>query len=98
MSRISGGQKPPDGKYPSLARIIKIRDDGLILPWGTATILNRDWILTSGSRFAGRNQRIQNISRLRVVVGDSILSETEPYEQTVAIERFIIHEGIDTGK
>ena len=96
LGRISGGQIPPEGKYPSLARIVQIAKDGTTFHVGSATILNRDWILTAGANLAWRGQQIRNMSRLRVVVGDSVLNETEPYEQTVGIERIIIHEGLDT--
>ena len=98
LGRISGGKIPSEGKYPSLARLVRIEKDGRLSHAGSATILNRDWILTSASRFGFRNQMIRNISRLRVVVGDSILNETEPYEQMVAIERVIIHEAFDSFK
>ena len=59
--------------------------------WGTATIINRDWLLTSAGSLSFEKDEIVNTSRIRIVIGDSIINETEPYEQIVYIERFIIH-------
>ena len=94
-SRIHGGKEPPEGKYPSLARIEYWKtfyNETGWYPWGVATIINRDWILTSAAIFTRRHHEIYNISKIRVIVGDSSINKTEPYEQIVYIERFIIHE------
>ena len=89
--RISGGQVPPEGKYPSLVRMINIHHNR---PECAGTILNREWILTSGICFAWKKNTIIDFSNLRVVVGDAITNETEPYEQIHEIERVIIHEDL----
>ena len=74
--RIIGGTHPPEGKYPSLARIEYDRyRNGSFYDWSRATIINRDWLITAASTFAKFQMR--NISHFRVVVGDSILNETE---------------------
>ena len=65
--------------------------------WGVATILNRDWILTSGSMFSREYYAVVNVSRLRFIVGDSSINNSEPYEQIVGVERFMIHEKFHSG-
>ena len=97
-ARIAGGQIPPEGKYPSLVRIIDPEEkshDGFQRPLCAGTILNRDWVLTSGVCLARKGNSIVNISKLRVVAGDSIVNKTEPYEQILGIERVIIHRRLD---
>lgn len=93
--RIEGGQIIPPGKYPSLARIEKFFTDGTWGYFGAATIINSDWLLTSGGVFTSPGYQLQNISRLRVIVGGNALNETEPYQQTVYIEHFLLHEKFD---
>ena len=89
--RIISGTYPPEGKYPSLARLeYQVYNNGTFIDWSRATIINRDWLLSAASTFA--TYEMKNLSNFRVVVGDSILNETEPYEQIVYIERVIIHE------
>ena len=87
-----GGTYPPDGKYPSLARIEYEYDaNGVYIPRGYASIINRDWLLSAASVYA--SSVMENISHYRVVLGDSFLNDThEPYEQIVYIERIILHE------
>ena len=101
-ARIAGGQIPPEGKYPSLVRIIdpedKFMQDGFQRPLCGGTILNRDWVLSSGSCFARKKNMIANISKLVVVAGDSIVNQTEPYEQVVGIERVIIHRRLNADR
>lgn len=96
--RIIGGTIPPEGKYPSrLARISKILPNGSLYTYCAGSILNRDWILSSARCLIKNVGKVKyrNFSRLRITVGDSKLNETEPYEQTVRIERVIIHEKLN---
>ena len=92
-----GGTHPPDGKYPFLARIeYDVYENGTYYRWGSASIINRDWLLSAANVFAGTE--MHNISLYRVVLGDSFLNDThEPYEQIVYIERLIIHERYNGG-
>ena len=99
-SRIHGGKEPPEGKYPSLVRV-EYWTNGTPpswQPWGAGSILNRDWILTSANIFCREYNRVYNISRMRIIVGDSSINNTdEPYEQIVNVDRFILHEKFDGG-
>ena len=90
--RIFGGTVPPEGKYPSLARISRISEGDVLKHICAGSILNRDWILSSAHCFTTRKNKFENFSRLIITVGDSILNETEPYEQVLRIQRVIIHE------
>ena len=87
-----GGTHPPDGKYPSLARIeYDVDENGVYIPWGIASIINRGWLLSAANNFTATSMR--NLSLYRVVLGDSFLNDThEPYEQIAYIERIILHE------
>ena len=93
-----GGTHPPDGKYPSLARIeYDVDENGKYSRWGIASIINRDWLLAAATTFATITMR--NLSLYRVVLGDSFLNDThEPYEQIVYIERIILHERYHGGR
>ena len=77
---------------------MKFPEDGSQHPYCAGTILNRDWVLTSGTCFAGRKNSIRDISKLVVVAGDSIVNQTEPYEQILGIERVIIHRRLDADR
>ena len=98
--RIAGGKIAPDGKYPALARIEKNIGTGSEnwIRRGCASILNRDWLLTAASVFSTHPYTYQNLSRFRVIVGDSIRNQTEPYEQTLHIQRIILHERYHGGR
>ena len=92
--RIIGGTVPPEGKYPSMVRVSSIQRDGSLRTHCAGSILNRDWILTGAFCFVTRRNNYRNVSRIRVIAGDTIVNEAEPYEQTLRIERFIIHEKV----
>ena len=96
--RIVGGAIPAEGKYPSLVRNSYIYDKGVVQQICAGSILNRDWIISSAHCFLTPENKFENFSRLRVTAGDSVLNETEPYEQTVGIERVIIHEKLTARK
>ena len=77
---------------------MKFPEDGSQHPYCAGTILNRDWVLTSGTCFDGRKNSIRDISKLVVVAGDSIVNQTEPYEQILGIERVIIHRRLNADR
>ena len=98
--RIAGGTYPPEGKYPSLVRIEKKKPKGSN-NWRVrclATILDRHWILSTAACFISRDRKQYTVSTYRVIVGDSKINETEPFEQIHGIERLVLHERVDVDR
>ena len=96
--RIAGGTYPPEGKYPSLARVEKKLKGGIWRVRCVATILDRHWILNTAACFLSHYRKQYNVSMYRVIVGDSKINDTEPFEQTHGIERLVLHERVNVDR
>ncbi|XP_076057513.1 trypsin-1-like [Oratosquilla oratoria] len=90
LNKIVGGEDATPGEFPYQ---ISIQDIfwGSVFHFCGGSVYNENYIVTAGHCVYGNNY--DNPSNLQITAGDHDLDKEEGHEQSIEVERIILHEG-----